>query len=651
MNGNATGLKKLSPRMALLLFVAVNLLLGLLIAADYGESTDEAFERQRAGLALSIFSGSQEGDPVELYQEIGLKRYYGTGQTMLFALAEQRLGAKWGLPYLTVSHYLYFVSFQLAVVALYFLAAQLVGEWTAFAAAVLFGTQPLLFGHAFMNPKDIPLLAVFLATVAVGFAMVDRLLLTLGPANQAKFWQAVRERFKGFTAAPPRVFRWALGGIAGLMMLRLALPALAAPLVRVAYQAEEGSLLGRLFARLGAQAEMVPVEAYIAKAQTLLARGMNVGLAGGISLVILWFVIRLIPPMEGGWWKASLFSVKLLTRKQAAFILLAGAVWGFALSTRVVAFAAGGIVGLYLLLKLGGRAVTPGVIYVLAAALVCTLFWPYLWYFGASGFLEALLKFSDFSWGGIVLFEGQVFSRETLPEYYLFKLIPLQFTLPLVLLALGGMALGVVGAFRRKFDAVKIGLIFTWLFLPLIYTYTAGSVNYDNFRQYLFIMPPLFVFASLALDWLLAKIPWQAARLGLVVLVVLPGLVGLVRLHPYQYIYYNELAGGVSGAFREYALDYWLTSYKDAAEYIDAHVPEGSDILVWGGGRRIEPYVTHDYSFTSAARIDPAEFAQFEYVVVTSEYHLDLEYHLDAKTLFAVERAGVPLVLVKQYVP
>ncbi|HKJ28382.1 MAG TPA: hypothetical protein VJ965_12135, partial [Anaerolineales bacterium] len=289
--------------------------------------------------------------------------------------------------------------------------------------------------------------------------------------------------------------------------------------------------------------------------------------------------------------------------------------------------------------------------YLLTAALVCYLAWPYLWFYGFEGFLRSLSEFSAFEWTGIVLFEGQVFTEATLPDYFLFKLIPLQFTLPLVLLALGGMVAAIVNGFRRKLDWGKVVLLFAWFVLPLAFTYLTGSTNYDNFRQYLFVMVPLFVFAGVALEELLGVIPWRAGRAALVILVLLPGVVGLVRLHPYQYIYYNQLAGGTNGAFREYELDYWLTSYKEAAAYIDEHIPPGSSILVWGGGRRVEPYLLNAYAFESAMRLDPSEFDRFEYVVITSEYKLDLDYHTDAETLFQVERAGVPLVFVKRLSP
>jgi hypothetical protein len=101
--------------------------------------------------------------------------------------------------------------------------------------------------------------------------------------------------------------------------------------------------------------------------------------------------------------------------------------------------------------------------------------------------------------------------------------------------------------------------------------YNKPSV-YDGFRHFLFITPPVFVFAGFSLQWLWEKLKpalWSAA----ISLLLLPGLIGIVHLHPYEYSYYNLLTGGVGGAFRVYETEYWLTCYKEALEWTRANEP------------------------------------------------------------------------------
>ena len=56
---------------------------------------------------------------------------------------------------------------------------------------------------------------------------------------------------------------------------------------------------------------------------------------------------------------------------------------------------------------------------------------------------------------------------------------------------------------------------------------------------------------------------WQiAARAAIVAGVALPVL-RIVELYPYEYIYFNDLSGGVRAADEHYELDYWGTSFAE----------------------------------------------------------------------------------------
>ena len=72
-------------------------------------------------------------------------------------------------------HLANFLTFLLGVYFVYRLSLRWMGEWAAFGAAALFSTQPLLLGHAFINPKDMPFLVFFTGALLFGFEMVDAL--------------------------------------------------------------------------------------------------------------------------------------------------------------------------------------------------------------------------------------------------------------------------------------------------------------------------------------------------------------------------------------------------------------------------------------------------------------------------------------------
>ena len=46
--------------------------------------------------------------------------------------------------------------------------------------------------------------------------------------------------------------------------------------------------------------------------------------------------------------------------------------------------------------------------------------------------------------------------------------------------------------------------------------------------------------------------------------------IGMARLHPYEYVSFNHIAGGVRGAQPRFMLDYWGLAFKQAGEALRA---------------------------------------------------------------------------------
>jgi hypothetical protein len=47
----------------------------------------------------------------------------------------------------------------------------------------------------------------------------------------------------------------------------------------------------------------------------------------------------------------------------------------------------------------------------------------------------------------------------------------------------------------------------------------------------------------------------------------------LIALHPYEYVYFNEAQGGLSGAYGKFEIEYMGTSAKEAVEWISKNAP------------------------------------------------------------------------------
>ena len=72
-------------------------------------------------------------------------------------------------------------------------------------------------------------------------------------------------------------------------------------------------------------------------------------------------------------------------------------------------------------------------------------------------------------------------------------------------------------------------------------------------------------------------------------LLLVPGVVGIARLHPYEYVYYNELVGGLQGAEGRFELDYWATGFREAMETINDVAPAKATVAVAGSRQAAAP--------------------------------------------------------------
>jgi hypothetical protein len=181
-------------------------------------------------------------------------------------------------------------------------------------------------------------------------------------------------------------------------------------------------------------------------------------------------------------------------------------------------------------------------------------------------------------WGGSMLWNGTFVDSQHLPRGYL----PLWFAVTLPETYLLALAAGLAYLFARPRRHVsrktRHGL--SWLgFAALVPVATASltrAVIYDAQRHFLFVLPPLAAMAGLALSSFFGDtrvaMPVRAAAFGM--LLALFGLVAsdMVKLHPYEYVYFNRLSGGLPGAHTRFETDYWGASYTEALGWLGAQL-------------------------------------------------------------------------------
>ncbi len=533
------------------ILLAINILIGLFIFRNYGYSWDEPLfydYGDALGYAYSPrewFSGNF--DLARSYGSSGDDHKTRGPAYLLLARGPVYLLEQLGLDQASAWHLINFLFFQVGVYFLYRLASRWMKPSAALAASALFSWQPLLWGHAFINPKDPPFLVFFIAAVCLGFEMVDDL------ADKT-----ISDRPKFSSVFIPAIVL-------------------------------------------------------------------------GITTSI-----RVLGPLAG-------------------LLVLAYALWMF------------------------GRGF-PGYIpqlalYAMIAILAMFATWPFLWENPLANFIEVFRLMSDNPTNLSVLFGGEVFRAGELPRRYMPFMLETTLSEAVWPLFLFGIVVGYFQLFRQTrildhdFQAanpanswasfrssldlgetrnklVSLTLVLFWFGILLAYVLLRRPAMYDGMRHFLFILPPVFIFIGFAFEFLIDHLPsWLCA--GLILLVLAPGVLGIARLHPYEYTYYNAVIGGTDGAFRQYETDYWLTCYKEAVEMLERTSDTSINLYV-----HREAYIA-DYYADGTITVQELRGAldqvqPGDYVLVNTRTNEDRRVFKDAPSVIEVRRGEAIFCQIKQ---
>ena len=115
---------------------------------------------------------------------------------------------------------------------------------------------------------------------------------------------------------------------------------------------------------------------------------------------------------------------------------------------------------------------------------------------------------------------------------------------------------------------------------------------YNGVRHFVFVLPPLAVLGGLTAAWLLRRAAhFGRPALALLAVILAGGValpaIGMARLHPYEYVSFNHLAGGVAGAQPRFMLDYWGLAFKQAGAALRAQLAERGETPPAGGKWKI----------------------------------------------------------------
>jgi tetratricopeptide (TPR) repeat protein len=253
-----------------------------------------------------------------------------------------------------------------------------------------------------------------------------------------------------------------------------------------------------------------------------------------------------------------------------------------------------------------------------------TLLWPYALQGPVRNVIKSYHIMAHYPSTFRQIFDGKVEWSDFMPWYYLPK--SMLITIPIVV----SFGLLLFTVFSRKSlkggkSLLFLSVIFTILF-PLIFVVYAKSNLYSSWRQFLFIYPGIVLLAAVGFNHFYNYLKSKYLKLGVVLLLV------FLSIHPlkfmisnphFYYLYYNQLVGGLKGAYSNYETDYYFVGQTEASKWLIDYL-KTKNIQ---GKIRVKATYSVEWLFrkhpeieTSYFRYEERSMTDWDYAIVTNRY-------------------------------
>ena len=285
------------------------------------------------------------------------------------------------------------------------------------------------------------------------------------------------------------------------------------------------------------------------------------------------------------------------------------------------------------------------------------LFWPYGLIAPFSNPFTALKEMSNFATNIRILFDGNSIMSNQIPWYYIPKWI--EITTPLVILFAAVLFVLLVPLAKKYFRAEYLLLLLFIIIFPWAYAVYKKSSLYDGVRHFLFVLPPITVAAAIFYEWLFliskSKLSQYVIAFILAFGIFLP-LSWSIRNHPNEYVYFNELQGGINGAYGNFETDYYMNSLRQSCEWLKkASSTSNQKVIV--ATNCVDPvnyYLGRDTAHYKIvyARFDDRGNKLWDYGIFYSRFidgsRLKNNSWLGSHTIYEVKADEVPLSIVME---
>ena len=262
--------------------------------------------------------------------------------------------------------------------------------------------------------------------------------------------------------------------------------------------------------------------------------------------------------------------------------------------------------------------------------LVLFLITPACWKGLFSYFFYCLFQASSFPWSGKILFFGHFYLAKDLPRIYLPIMIAITTPFLFILLFITGNILPLrrrksLGKRCLRPSDYKYILLAAVTYFPLLMHLILKPVIYNGWRHYYFLYGFIIIWAVIGFRSLLSlqkkTLTKVVSALLAVQLIFTSVLIGIC--HPFQFTYYNFLAGFSPEETQE--MDYWGVSAKQALEELVDNYYKGIPLKIIGAGYGSETAFNNNLQMLSKedrSKLEVAEsIKEAAYLLVNPLYY------------------------------
>jgi len=278
------------------------------------------------------------------------------------------------------------------------------------------------------------------------------------------------------------------------------------------------------------------------------------------------------------------FSLKFIQKQNLKNTILAGIFTAILVTTRVVGILLPGLVFFTFGIKYFQTKKFPNIkiigLYMIITVLLIYALWPTLWGNPLKEFGNALEQMAKYPQQTAGIYLGKKVKSTQVPWHYtpvfLAVTTPLMYTLAFLL----GFVFYTKDLISKKLN-LNLFLIFGWFLAPLIAVIYFRSTLYDAWRQMFFVYPAFLVISIFGIMNLYKNFNKPLKILLSLLIMFQLGIVlnFMIRWHPFQNVYYSELAGKKENIEKTWELDYWGIAYKQGLEFLEKYSDKETIII------------------------------------------------------------------------